>query len=59
MCVCVCVCVCMGVFPSVEYFQGPLDNMEFIKGMSHKGSFLSPDYIISCLSPAGSEKVRN
>lgn len=45
--VCVCVCV-MGVFPSVERFQGPLDNMEFIRGMPHKGSFLSPDSITSC-----------
>lgn len=43
----VCVCV-MGVFPSVEHFQGPLDNMEFIRGMPHKGSFLSPDSIASC-----------
>lgn len=38
----------MGVFPSVEHFHGPLDNMEFIRGMPLKGSFLSPDYITSC-----------
>ncbi len=55
MCVCVCVFACMhdvyvmGVFPSLEDFQGPRDNVEFMRGMPHRGSFLSPDSITSCV----------
>lgn len=47
-------CICasahvfvMGVFPSVEDFQGLGDNVKFRRGMPPKGSFLSPDSITS------------
>ncbi|TMS02325.1 Heat shock 70 kDa protein 12B [Larimichthys crocea] len=39
----------MGVFPLLEDFQGLGDNVEFIRGMLHRGSFLSPDSITSCV----------
>lgn len=37
----------MGVFPLLEDFQGPRDNVEFMRGMPRRGSFLSPDSITS------------
>lgn len=46
-CAHVCVCV-MGVFP-LENFQGPRDDMEFMREMLHGRSFPSPDSITSCI----------
>lgn len=37
----------MGVFPLLEDFQGSRDNVEFMRGMPRRGSFLSPDSITS------------
>lgn len=62
MCVCVCMRACMlyvmGVFPLLEDFQGSRDNVEFMRGMPHKGSFLSPDSITSCAEFPASGPLR-
>lgn len=48
----------MGVFPLLEDFQGSRDNVEFMRGMTRRGSFLSPDSITSRAQFPASESRR-